>query len=270
VEKSKKMLQSMKVSISKMIIAYNKSGNGTDMIADEEDLNEEFSKYGHFDPEMAKDRSKEGDNLIDGDDRVNFVAKGGGSIPSLYWWDTLDQHGLLHCTQGTMKGSCKADGKAASSTAYGSRPSSIKKKKRKGLNGSVIEADNTSELTESQTKVSQMIDRMTEVHEQMAEASNQNAIASHQQALAGDQQALVQIHKEIQSLNQQVFQLEDELDEETNPKRKARLESRLQLATEELQKQRDTYEALDKDITHRSYCLNTGEKDNTEDNTGTD
>ena len=117
VEKSKKMLQSMKTSISKMIIAYNKSGNGTDMVFDPdvEDLSVDFTKYGHFDADVAKERSVEGDNLIDGDDRANFVGKGGGSIPSLYWWDTLDQHGLLHCTQGIMKGSCQADGKSASS-----------------------------------------------------------------------------------------------------------------------------------------------------------
>ena len=150
--------------------------------------------------------------MIDGDDRANFVGKGGGSIPSLYWWDTLDQHGLLHCTQGTMKGSCKADGMAASSTAYGSRPRSAAKKKRKALDGSVIEVDNTSELTESQTRPTQSIDRMTEVHQMMA-------LASHANALGRDEQALVGIQKAVQALEEKVFHLEDQLDGETNPGR---------------------------------------------------
>ena len=254
VEKSKKMLQSMKTSISKMIIEYNKSGNGSDMVnPDEEDLNDDFdfSKYGHFNAEAAKARSQEGDNLIDGDDRYNFVAKGGGSIPSLYWWDTLDQHGLLHCTQGIMKGSCKADGRAASSTAYGS----AKKKKRKGLDGAVIEVDNGSQLTESQTRATESIERMTRVHELMAQASQANAFASQANALGRDEQALVGIQNTALALEDKVFELEDQVAVEADPQRKARLQRRLETTRNHYRAQVHRYESLKDDIQHRRRSM---------------
>jgi hypothetical protein len=79
---------------------------------------------------MAKGRSSEGDNLIDGDDRTYWQA---GRQHTLSTGGTTDQHGLLQCTQwGIMKGSCKADGQAASSTAYGSRAQEQAVKNKRG------------------------------------------------------------------------------------------------------------------------------------------
>jgi hypothetical protein len=161
-----------------------------------------------------------------------------------------------------MKGSCKADGKAASSTAYGSRPSSIKKKKRKALDGSVIDVDNGSELTESQTRATESIEKMTGVHQMMAHASFANA-------LGRDEQALVGIQKGVQALEEKVFHLEDQIDDETNPGRKQRLQIRLKTAEAQLREQEERYGRLRDDIEHRRTCLEftpAGNTDNEEDN----
>ena len=108
--------------------------------------------------------------------------------------------------------------------------------------------DNTSVLTESQTRATESIDKMTEVHQMMAHASFANA-------LGRDEQALVGIQKGVQDLEEKVFHLEDQLDDETNPGRKHRLQLRHKTAEAELLEQRERYCRLRDDIEHRRTCL---------------
>jgi hypothetical protein len=168
-------------------------------------------------------------------------------VPALYWWDTLDQHGLLHCTQGTLKGSCAADGVAASSTAYGSRPQGSGRKKRKTER--VIDLqnggeDDASAITASQTKAGS-IASMNMTHERMVKASEANA-------LGRDEIALTNLYKSMQELKDKIFELEEHLeDPDISDSRKARFQRRLDDAKADMEVLVDRILYLQEDVDDR-------------------
>jgi hypothetical protein len=248
VEKSKSILQTMKTHVSRLMAAYNKSGNGSDQLA-EDGEGVDFNKIGHFDAQLAKANSQEGDNLIDGDDRQSFLSKAGGSVPALYWWDTLDTHKLLHCTQGTLKGSCAADGVAASNTAYGSRPRGSGRKKRKHHDDELHFGDDDNGTAAGHPHPAESLSNLGMIHQDMVRASESNAIGRDEQALCG-------INKTLQAMKNNVFQLEEHLEDETNSEgRVARLQSRLEEAREDLKEQQERYNKLKKNIDERREAL---------------
>jgi hypothetical protein len=80
--RAKHLIASMKPRIAKIKGNYELSGNGNGMRGDDADDN-----AGNFNM----------DNLIEGDERKNFLASGDSS-DLLYWWHVLEEEGMLNYT----------------------------------------------------------------------------------------------------------------------------------------------------------------------------
>ena len=140
-----------------------------------------------------------------------------------------------------MTGDCAADGNSTSNTS---------RKKRKTHQGSVIDLNNNDEAS-SMTDVA----NMTRVHSEIAVASRQNAIALERNAIGRTQHALLGIKKCTCQLEQKVFDLEDQIEDEDNANRKVRLEKRLESAKADLEQEIAARVRTEEDMNKRLEVL---------------
>lgn len=179
---SKLLLQRMKNSLNTIIERYEQSGNGSNMLASDDDDSENEEgrtrkdigrAWGRFNKERAErvhSRRYPGEILKDGDDRASFLKHNSSDL--LYWWHALDQYDLIYFTLAELDGTIAASSHdvptpttrgmvaSSSSSMSSSRPASKKQR-----TSSTPEDDGSSDFREEQ-----MVNAIRGIHKRMGTA----------------------------------------------------------------------------------------------------